>query len=93
MNQALPAKVRTEATPSAKKSEPAVVTKTVTRGDTLSRLVKDVYGVDGKDKRLLDLITSSNPQIKSVDLIHPGQKIIFPESKAQGLGTNVGTGD
>jgi nucleoid-associated protein YgaU len=86
--QPLPTRIKAEPTFSAKKREPAVKTKTVARGDTLSRLVKDVYGVDEKDqeaKKLLDLITSNNPQLKSADLIHPGQKIVFPESMpAQG---------
>ena len=87
--QVQPAKVSAEEPLSAKKSDSAGLTKTVVRGDTLSRLVKDVYGVDekGQDaKKLLDLITSRNPEIKSVDLIHPGQKIVFPDSKVQALG-------
>jgi general secretion pathway protein A len=68
--------------PVQQRSKAAPVTKTVTRGDTLSGLVKDVYGLNGggsETARRLDLVRLSNPQIKNADVIVPGQKITFPE--------------
>ncbi len=62
-------------------NEPVVVTKTATQGDTLTHMVRDVYGnaCDAAQLRMrLDLVRQSNPQIKNVDLILPGEKIAFP---------------
>jgi len=62
-------------------SEPAIVTKTVTRGDTLSQLVTDVYGFAQNSLQLkmrLEKVRQSNPQIKDIDRIVPGEKISFP---------------
>jgi type II secretory pathway predicted ATPase ExeA len=62
-------------------SEPAIVTKTVTRGDTLSQLVTDVYGFAQTDVQLrmrLEMVKQNNPQIKDIDRIVPGEKISFP---------------
>jgi general secretion pathway protein A len=84
--QVRPTKVKAEPASSVKRSEPAVVTKTVTRGDTLSQLVRDVYGLDGRDPKagkLLDLVRLNNPQIKDADVILPGQKIAFPDTQNQ----------
>lgn len=75
-----------ESAPSLRREEPSVTTKTVARGDTLSGLVKDVYGVNEKNretKRLFDLVLLNNPQIKNVHLILPGQKISFPDAQKQ----------
>lgn len=61
--------------------EPAVVTKTVAPGDTLSHLVEDVYGFAGSAMQLrmrLEMVRQNNPQIKDMDRILPGEKISFP---------------
>jgi nucleoid-associated protein YgaU len=58
-----------------------VVTKTVTHGDNLIHMVRDVYGnaCDATQLKMrLDLVRQNNPQIKNVDLILPGEKITFP---------------
>jgi general secretion pathway protein A len=100
--QGPPLKEREQQAAFTKKVGSAVVTKTVHRGDTLSGLMKDVYGVDEKNLeagKLLDLVRLNNPQIKNVNIIVPGQKIAFPESKTPssgldaGQGTSVGTRD
>ncbi len=48
----------------------------VERGDSLCRLSSRVYG--RSDERVLELIQKSNPSIRDLDFIHPGQKVIFP---------------
>ena len=62
-------------------NEPAVVTKTVAPGDTLSQLVTEVYGFAGSALQLqirLEKVRENNPQIKDIDRILPGEKICFP---------------
>ncbi len=84
--QTVPPAATIEPVASGKKSRTTGVTKTVTRGDTLSQLVKDVYGVDAANPdagKLLDLVTLNNPHIKNANVIVPGQKILFPETKRQ----------
>jgi hypothetical protein len=48
----------------------------VKEGDTLARLAIDVYGEAGEST--LDLIKKNNPEIRNINLIGVGQKIIFP---------------
>ena len=63
------------------KNEPVVVPKTITRGDTLWQLVRDVYGFPGNAPPLrvrLDPVGRNEPQIQNVDITVPAQKITFP---------------
>jgi len=48
----------------------------VERGDSLCKLSSRVYG--RSDERVLELIQKSNPSIRDLDFIHPGQQVIFP---------------
>jgi len=64
----------------------AGVTKTVTLGDTLSRLARDVYG--NSDAGVMKLLRENNPQITNPDLIHPGNTIVFPSLPEQRRSTN-----
>jgi nucleoid-associated protein YgaU len=57
------------------------VPKTITRGDTLWQLVRDVYGFPGNAPPLrvrLDPVGRNEPQIQNVDITVPAQKITFP---------------
>jgi type II secretory pathway predicted ATPase ExeA len=51
---------------------------TVKPGDTLLGLAIEVYGY--ADKRILKQIQKENPEIRDVNLIEIGQKIVFPKS-------------
>jgi general secretion pathway protein A len=64
--------------------------KTVASGDTLLRLIRDVYGLEGKDpeaRKLLNLVRASNPQITNADIVFPGQKISFPHNDGKAPAT------
>lgn len=52
------------------------VIRVVKAGDTLSRLVAEVYGVS--NKRLLTLVKESNSSINDADRILVGDQILFP---------------
>jgi general secretion pathway protein A len=56
------------------KQGPVVVEK----GDTLSRLIIDKYGFYDKD--LLQKVKNENPDIKDVNRIYVGDKIVLPDS-------------
>jgi len=51
---------------------------TVKPGDTLLGLAMEIYGY--ADKRALEQIQRENPEIRDVNLIEVGQKIVFPKS-------------
>lgn len=53
----------------------------VQEGDSLSKLAGRVYGRSDDD--ILDLILKHNPDIRSVDFIRRGQKLIFPPLPAE----------
>lgn len=65
-----------EAARAPAKHQPAVVTKNVTPGDTLSKLAREVYG--NSDDRVMKLVRESNPQIADPNLIRVGSKLTFP---------------
>ena len=48
---------------------------TVVSGDNIWNIAKRFYGIGSEYKK----IVNANPQIKSPDLIYPGQKIIIPK--------------
>jgi type II secretory pathway predicted ATPase ExeA/phage tail protein X len=45
-------------------------------GDTLDKLAKKIYG--RSDERIWEMIQKSNPDIRDVDFIRPGQRLYFP---------------
>jgi phage tail protein X len=45
-------------------------------GDTLDKLAKRIYG--RSDEKIWEMIQKSNPDIRDVDFIRPGQRLIFP---------------
>jgi nucleoid-associated protein YgaU len=53
-----------------------LVTRTVKKGDTLNKLISAVYGFTGKE--VTDLVRAKNPNIRDVDVILPGEEIVFP---------------
>ena len=60
-------------------------TRTVKRGDTISRLIKDIYHVrePRRMSSLLGEVMRTNPDIKNARLIFEGQKVVFPEIKPE----------
>jgi general secretion pathway protein A len=52
-------------------------TRIVSKGDTLSSLVEEVYG--HSDKKLLEYVLKNNPNIEVIDKILVGQEISFPQ--------------
>ena len=54
--------------------------RVVKKGDSLSSLVTEVYGVtDGRDmERLVDIVKKNNPSIGDVHMIVVGTEIVFP---------------
>jgi nucleoid-associated protein YgaU len=51
-------------------------TRVVKRGDTLSRLLVEVYGY--KNDKLFAMVQQANPQIQDVNKIWIGDEIHFP---------------
>jgi general secretion pathway protein A len=66
-------------------SGPGQLVKTITHGDTLLRLVREVYDLkegDPRTKGLVDAVRAKNPQITDTNRILAGQKITFPDAEA-----------
>lgn len=78
-----PSAIRSEASgkyePSAVKYE-ASVDRVVVKGDTLAKLVKDVYG--HVDQKMIRLVKQANPNLDNENLIIEGRRIVFPIKKA-----------
>lgn len=55
------------------------VTRVIEKGDTLAKLVKNVYG--HVDPQKIRLVVSANPNIKNEDLIIEGGLLVFPMKK------------
>jgi general secretion pathway protein A len=67
--------------------EDVAASRVVERGDTLARLIKEVYGhVDGK---LILLVKKANPGISNENLIIEGGRIVFPSTKHNEQGTST----
>jgi general secretion pathway protein A len=64
--------------PSVVKSQ-ASVDRVVEKGDTLAKLVKNVYG--HVDKKMIRLVKQANPHIENENLIVEGRRIVFPIKK------------
>ena len=45
-------------------------------GDTLDKLAKRIYG--RSDEKIWEMVKESNPEIRNVDFIRRGQRLIFP---------------
>ncbi len=61
--------------------QPGSVAKTMGRGDSLSQLIMDVYGIKDRryiSKELIEIIKKNNPHIKDIHKVPIGEKIIFP---------------
>lgn len=59
------------------KKKTAAVTKSVTHGDNLYKLSREVYGK--ADDRTLKVIQENNPHVVNPNIIHVGSRITFPE--------------
>jgi general secretion pathway protein A len=57
------------------------VNRVVERGDTLAKLIKDVYG--HVDSRMIRLVKKANPHIDNENLIIEGGRIVFPVKKGE----------
>jgi len=77
---------QTESVPRAEKvevvpvSDDTFASRVVERGDTLARLIKDVYG--HVDSRLIRMVKKANPSINNENLIIEGGRIVFPARKS-----------
>ena len=78
MPQRTVAAVKAESVPV---EEEAVVSRVVKRGDTLAKLIKEVYG--RVSPRLIREVKEANPQIDNENLIVEGGSIIFPARKRE----------
>jgi general secretion pathway protein A len=78
---------RSETVPVVAKIADAPVTddnlasRIVERGDTLARLIKEVYG--RVDARLIQMVKKANPDINNENLIVEGGRIVFPTRKSK----------
>jgi len=70
--------VSTTAAESASHEE-SVATRIVERGDTLARLIKEVYG--HVDSKLIRSVKKANPGLNNENLIIEGRRIVFPAKK------------
>ncbi len=61
---------------SAGETDSGVVTKIVKKGDTLNKLMMEVYGFN--DRRLIESIRQANPHIQDVNKIWAGDTVRFP---------------
>ena len=61
-------------------SAATLASRVVERGDTLARLVKEVYG--RVDSRLIRMVKKANPGIDNENLIIEGGRIVFPTRKS-----------
>ena len=48
----------------------------VRHGDTLDKLAKRIYG--HSDEKIWEMVRKSNPDIRNVNFIRPGQQLVFP---------------
>jgi general secretion pathway protein A len=58
-----------------------LASRIVERGDTLARLIKEVYG--RVDARLIQMVKKANPDINNENLIVEGGRIVFPTRKSK----------
>jgi nucleoid-associated protein YgaU len=63
--------------PSPAPAQGAGRTYTVVKGDTLSKIAKDMYGDANKWRKIYEANTDI---LKNPDLIHPGQVLKIPEA-------------
>ena len=74
-----PAPIESKAAP-VPASEDVYASRVIERGDTLARLIKEVYG--RVDSRLIRLVKQANPGINNENLIIEGGRIVFPTRKS-----------
>lgn len=80
----IPPRAQTEPTADKVKDVPvdekAFVNKVVEKGDTLAKLIKEVYG--HVDSKMIRLVKKANPHINNENLIIEGGRIAFPVKQA-----------
>jgi hypothetical protein len=52
----------------------------MSKGDYISKLALEVYGYANEE--ILTLIKKHNPQIKDINRVEVGEKVLFPDSQA-----------
>ena len=77
----LPTLAATGSPASLSTPENDAVSITVKEGDCISNLVRDVYG--RLDPTLIEVVRQSNPQIKNLNIIRSGDRILFPKSETK----------
>ena len=79
----IPAGGSAQAAADKEKSQPAeenlLLNRVVEKGDTLAKLIKDVYG--HVDSRMIRMVKKANPHIDNENLIVEGGRIAFPVKK------------
>ena len=80
----IPPRAKTEPTADKVKvvpvDEKAFVNRVVEKGDTLAKLIKEVYG--HVDSKMIRLVKKANPHINNENLIIEGGRIAFPVKQA-----------
>jgi general secretion pathway protein A len=71
-----PAESKVERSGAVPVQETAYVHRVIERGDTLAKLILDVYG--HVDSKMIKLVKKANPHIDNEDLIIEGGRIAFP---------------
>jgi len=51
----------------------------IVKGDTLAKLIKDVYGY--VDTKMIRMVKKANPEIENENVIREGGRIVFPVQK------------
>jgi general secretion pathway protein A len=75
-NAAVEQSLNLETSIKEKRKEPARIV-IVGRGDTLTGLTLRIYGTTGDD--IVAMVKAANPDLKNINFIKGGQKIIFPQ--------------
>ena len=60
-------------------SETGQVDRVIVKGDTLAKLIKDVYGY--VDTKMIRMVKKANPEIENENVIREGGRIVFPVQK------------
>ena len=66
----------------------------VKKNEHLFEIIRGNYNVSEKDiHRILQLIKRLNPDMKDINVIHPGQRLLLPRKKSSGAGASSPAGD
>ncbi|MGA7878752.1 MAG: hypothetical protein WCA08_24040, partial [Desulfoferrobacter sp.] len=63
--------------PIAGTPKPKPITRIVEKGDNLTRLIEEVYGVANDE--LISWVRENNPRLRNINTLFVGTEIVFPE--------------